>query len=73
MKKGQYKNLAGLRFGRWQVISFSHTANNGATHFECKCDCGRMKIVRGSSLLRGESKSCSKNCGRVNTLETISS
>lgn len=59
MKKGRFHtSLDGDRFGRWTVISFSHVLDSGHAMFNCRCDCGTGKVVRGYKLQRGESLSC---------------
>lgn len=50
-------SLEGQRFGKWTVISFSHTKDK-RTFWNCQCDCGNKKIVPYNSLIRGQSKSC---------------
>jgi hypothetical protein len=51
------KPMAGKRFGRLLVIRFVALADNGAMWL-CRCDCGTEKTVPGSTLRRGESRSC---------------
>jgi hypothetical protein len=51
------KELSGQRFGRWLVVKYSHTAG-GHVRWVCRCDCGTEKIVRGSYLSEGSSRSC---------------
>ena len=56
------KDLTGKRFGRWVVI---HRAENRgkSVMWECLCDCGKRKIVQGTSLKSGASTSC--GCARA--------
>ena len=55
-------DLIGKVFGRWTVISHSHVtrtkSNSTVHHWNCKCDCGTERSVRGDSLTRGHTKSC---------------
>lgn len=53
------KDLTGSRFGRWTVLSKSHIKKYG-THiaYDCLCDCGVERLVSGSLLKNGHSKSC---------------
>jgi hypothetical protein len=55
-------NLSGKKFGRWNVISHSHVtrtkSNSTVHHWNCKCDCGIYRVVRGDSLTRQHTKSC---------------
>lgn len=50
-------DLVGKRFGRLVVLR--RTENNyKGTHWLCRCDCGNVVEVYGSSLNRGMTKSC---------------
>jgi hypothetical protein len=51
-------DLTGQRFGRLEVLRFSHTERKAGTYWECLCDCGEKKVILYSSLARGDSKSC---------------
>jgi len=51
-------DIAGQRFGRWVAISYSHEKPGSGAMWNCVCDCGTVKLVKRSSILRGESKSC---------------
>jgi len=53
----QVKDLAGKRFGRLLAISFSHIHNHEAM-WNCKCDCGKEKIISGHNLRAGYIVSC---------------
>lgn len=60
MKKNppsRLKDITGQRFGRLTVIEQAESKNNHA-RWVCKCDCGNKRIVYGSSLFSGETKSC---------------
>lgn len=50
--------INGKRFGRLNVIEFSHTTNYGKSMWKCRCDCGNEKIVAGSHLTSGSIQSC---------------
>jgi len=64
---GVRKNLVGMRFGKLQVVEYSH--NSGSEkgkkfpYWKCLCDCGTYKVIRGHSLTTGYIKSC--GCFRV--------
>lgn len=47
--------IIGQTFGRWHVLS-QDSSRPG--YFNCKCDCGTIKSVFGSSLRKGVSLSC---------------
>ena len=56
-----YKDLTGLKIGRWTVIKPAKTiikANKPCLTWECICECGVVKIVLARNLNRGDSKSC---------------
>lgn len=50
-------DLTGERFGRLTVIE-KIPSNNTNARWLCKCDCGNYTDVLGTTLRRGESKSC---------------
>ncbi len=51
------KDIKGQRFGRLVVIKFAFVKNESA-YWECLCDCGNKKIIKGYSLRVGSTKSC---------------
>ncbi len=55
-------DLCGKRFGKLVVIKLSHRDRLRNLYWLCACDCGKEKIIRGSSLRIGNTKSC--NCLR---------
>ena len=57
-KTGPIKDIAGQRFGKLVVLSFSHSDKRGKSHWLCKCDCGNKKIISGDSLQQGHTRSC---------------
>jgi len=64
---GKVKDLTGLTFGKLTVIRL-HEIKNHFSIWECHCDCGKTKNVLGTSLNRGNSKSC--GCGIVEATKT---
>lgn len=52
--KGPVEDLQGRKFTRLTVISF----NQVTRLWECVCDCGNTKYVKGADLVRGAVKSC---------------
>ena len=54
------KDLTGQRFGRWLVVSYNEdiSKQKGKPHWNCVCNCGNTRVIRGSSLKNGSSKSC---------------
>ena len=53
-----FKDMTGLKFGRLTVISRAENDRHGNAMWNCKCDCGNFKIVKGQSLRKGFVKSC---------------
>lgn len=57
------ESLVGQRFGRWTVIDrapnrVSASGKTRSIMWNCKCDCGRQKIVAARALKTGMSLSC---------------
>lgn len=55
---GRLLDLIGQKFGRLKVIQRSDKKQLRETCWLCICDCGGKIIVRGSSLRKGDTKSC---------------
>jgi hypothetical protein len=51
-------DLVGKEFGRLTVVALAGRRGNN-TYWQCQCNCGNQKTVRGSHLKRGDVKSCS--------------
>jgi hypothetical protein len=52
------KETVGQRFGKLVVLEIAEHKINAPIKFRCLCDCGKEKIIRGSSLRSGEIRSC---------------
>lgn len=56
------ENLIGKRFDRLIVVSYNRKekgrCGNTISWWNCVCDCGNEKIVRGYALKRGQVRSC---------------
>jgi hypothetical protein len=57
--------LVGQRFGRLVVIKYSRSSKNksknywsGHTYWECQCDCGKIKVIKGIHLKSKTVRSC---------------
>lgn len=60
-------DLSGIRFNKLTVIRFS--GKRGSMYYwECKCDCGKIKLVASENLKSGSTKSC--GCLRATRLVT---
>jgi hypothetical protein len=61
MGKTTKQDMIGKKYGLLTVISeITERDKNGFILYNVKCDCGKEKIVLGSSLRRGASRSCNK-------------
>ena len=53
------KDEIGKRYGRLVVLCFSHVDEKyKLAYWKCKCDCGNIVIIAGSSLRKGNTNSC---------------
>lgn len=69
----EQRNLEGIRFGRWTVISkaepkFDYRGRR-LSAWNCKCDCGSERVVTEHSLITNSSKSC--GCLRVDVAQKM--
>jgi hypothetical protein len=56
---GKVVDIAGKRFGRWNVLAIQpKRSRRRMTVWICCCDCGAKREVRGINLRNGRSKSC---------------
>lgn len=62
-------DLTGKRYGELVVVKRSENTSKGLATWECKCDCGKTTIVRGSSLRNSTVKSC--GCRRFRIKPTL--
>lgn len=53
----KYSSLVDERHGRLLVLSRAQNDHNGS-NWNCRCDCGVERVVRGSSLRNGLTRSC---------------
>jgi len=52
-------DLGGKKYGRWTVLSFAGRGKLSGTYdWNCVCDCGTHRVVRGTTLVRGKTNSC---------------
>lgn len=71
-KPPNFKNKAGMRFGRLVVIKQAPPrAKGGGSWWLCRCDCGREVVARGDRLDSGITKSC-RECGKKKSRENLS-
>jgi hypothetical protein len=55
--KGYYKDLVGMEFNAWTVLSFCEHIK-GTTVWLCKCKCGKERRVKSNNLHNGASRHC---------------
>ncbi len=60
-------DMAGKRFGRLKVLSYSHIGENGGAYWGAVCDCGNEVVVDGQSLRKG----CTKSCGCLRIADMV--
>lgn len=51
-------DIIGQKFGRWTVVKETGRDERQECLWECRCDCGNIRIVQGHHLRSGHSKSC---------------
>lgn len=64
-----FKDISGQKFGRLLVLKYFGSTPDGAAVFECSCDCGNRKLVRGQNIVHGKTLSC--GCLRSETTRRI--
>ena len=59
---GKFKDISGERFGKWLVTgpweSRRGASGKPSIHWQCRCDCGTVRMVRGCLLRDGGSTGC---------------
>lgn len=63
MAKNHGYDITGQRFGKLIVLGKGESKGPGRTTWNCLCDCGNEKTIRGDALKSGYTKSCG-NCLR---------
>lgn len=51
-------SLAGKEFGRLRVVERAGSSAHGKTLWRCRCRCGGEKIIAGSQIVKGATRSC---------------
>ena len=51
-------DLTGQQFNEWTIVERDKDAKPGTAKWICRCSCGTIKSVAGSTLRNGSSKSC---------------
>ena len=55
---GQVVDISGQKFGMLTVIRFHSLNKRNKSMWLCVCDCGTEKVIEGSNLKKGNTKSC---------------
>lgn len=50
-------DMKNKKYNRLFVLEYSHTKGK-RSFWKCLCDCGEIKLIRGTTLRNGETKSC---------------
>lgn len=50
--------LPGSIFNRLNIISFSHSDKRARKWYNVECECGNKKVIMGSAMISGNTKSC---------------
>lgn len=58
MAKNQGYDITGQRFGKLVVLGKGESKGPGRTMWNCLCDCGNQKAIRGDALKSGRTTSC---------------
>lgn len=59
MKANSFLDLSGNTYGKLSVVGLhSKSADKRLSFWDCECECGTKKVVRGDSLKSGKSRSC---------------
>ena len=64
----KFIDLTGNRYSNLVVLEKAYS-ENGVVIWKCKCDCGKITLVRGQNLKSGAVKSC--GCLRINAKPTL--
>lgn len=60
MAKNHGYDITGQRFGKLVVLGKGESKGPGRTTWNCLCDCGNEKTIRGDALKSGYTKSCGR-------------
>lgn len=55
---GRIKDITGQRFGKLVVLEDSGKRQGSSVMWKCRCDCGNITYATGSTLKKGNTKSC---------------
>lgn len=52
------RDLTGQTFNKLTATSFDHKGRNGLSYYTFKCECGNTKVLCGTDVSQGKTKSC---------------
>jgi len=55
--------LLNKKFGLLTVIEDAGNDSYGNSIWKCKCDCGKIKIIKGGNIISGNTITC--GCGKM--------
>lgn len=58
MKTNEYHIKPGDTYGRLTAINFDHMGEHNRSYFLFKCQCGKEKVILGSGVKSGNTRSC---------------
>lgn len=67
--KRQRHKLLGKKFGLLTVIEDAGNDKDGNSLWKCQCECGKVKIIKGTNLVNGNVVTC--GCGKMSTGEIV--
>ncbi len=70
MAKNHGYDLTGQRFGKLVVLGKGESKGPGRTTWNCLCDCGNKKTIRGDALKGGYTKSCGRCLQNENAIKS---
>ncbi len=64
----KFEKYIGQKIAKLEILSISSKRDHNKTYFNCKCECGTIRTVNASKLIRGVVKGCQKckNLGESN-------
>jgi hypothetical protein len=51
-------DLTGRNIGKWTVLEYVGRSKRSVPYFRCRCDCGKIAVLDGYNLGRGQTLSC---------------
>ena len=67
-------DMRGQRYGMLEVLDDEPVFRDRAAMWHCRCDCGREILARGTSMRKGEKKSCGcqgRGLGKLNDVQEL--